>query len=320
MAREDYMLNRARSTSVIFDRFIRKTNSDDYKNKKLIPVIVEGDEDFIFYSHKLEKILPSDIKLQKIIGYGCDKVEEFVKDINENYYYKNSHFLGFVDSDFNIGNVVYIIDDRLFILDKYSIENYYLTDSFFDKVLECYTNLDKDVDYSSLQNGELHFEEVWNFIQLEKSKKLENLKSYMICLKSIVDSDMRIEFPDPNIAYQDEKLKNLIDNNLNLDMSLFRQIFKFEDSLTQDFISKLLSSNEYFKQHIAEDAFRGKELLRISYKILVNLKGDFCGNKKRKLKFSRELSEKNFLYDFVTHTETPNNFENFIRNFEAKYL
>jgi len=141
MNRVESMLSETEDSSVLFKRFMDISKSLDYKNRTIIPCIVEGDEDFSFYQPKVRPLLH--IKLEKLVSGGTDKANNFLTAINNSRYYSDSHFIVFLDSDFSLTSKSRLEDNRLFYLDKYSIENFFITDDFFCNVLEALTKLEK---------------------------------------------------------------------------------------------------------------------------------------------------------------------------------
>lgn len=128
MSLVDEMLAEVEDTSVLFTRFMDLSKCIEYKNKELIPCIVEGDEDYSFYEPKIRSLLNK--SSEKIISGGIDKAIEFLGAINESNYYSNSIFIIFLDSDFNLDSEKEgDHDNRVFYLDKYSIENLYIVSS-----------------------------------------------------------------------------------------------------------------------------------------------------------------------------------------------
>ncbi|MFC6205480.1 hypothetical protein ACFPZK_12270 [Psychrobacter urativorans] len=72
MSLVDEMLSEVEDHSVLFIKFMDISKCEEYKSKKLIPCIVEGDEDYSFYNPKLRLLLEAKTEkirpLAKVIG------------------------------------------------------------------------------------------------------------------------------------------------------------------------------------------------------------------------------------------------------------
>lgn len=93
MSLVDEMLSEVEDHSVLFIKFMDISKCEEYKSKKLIPCIVEGDEDYSFYNPKLRLLLEA--KTEKIVSGGIDEATKFIAAINDSHYYSNSLFIVF---------------------------------------------------------------------------------------------------------------------------------------------------------------------------------------------------------------------------------
>lgn len=326
MNRVEKMLGELDNSTVLFKKFMNISKCAQHKNNKLIPSIVEGDEDFSFYEPKVRPLLEA--KLEKIISGGVDKATEFVNAVNESCYYSDSSFIVFLDSDFGLDLQKELEDSRVFYLRKYSIENFFITDNFFCNILEALTKLEKTRDS---ETGEIDqssdFIQVRDYLLNERDEILLLLEDYMVCLRAIVIGDSRIEFKDfkdvlPKLV-QDHKL---IDINNKLIISNFKNIFEL-DCLSQkeiDYVeSHILDSKNYFSRITPLDSYRGKELAFIAHRVLSLTKSTFHKKSNRittKLKFKKQIKEEDFMCDFTAYTEEPEGLRDFIDNLKANYM
>ena len=326
MSMVEAMLSELEDTSVLLSKFMDISKSKAYKNKELIPCIVEGDEDYSFYEPKVRPLL--EMSLEKLISGGIDKAIEFLNVINESNYYSGSIFIIFLDSDFGLNLQNKLEDSRIFYLNKYSIENFYITDDFFCNILEALTKLEKERDSETGEISEdSDFIKVRNFILSERDNLLLLLEDYMICLRAIVTGESEIEFKSfrdvlPKLV-QD---KNLINDNNELIIPNFKNIFDL-DYLSQAEIGyvedNILDSKEYFSRFTSLDSYRGKELVFIAHRVLSLAKSTFHKKSDRintKLKFKKQIKEEDFICDFTAYTEEPKGLRDFIENLKASYI
>ncbi len=327
MSLVDEMLAEVGDTSVLFTRFMDLSKCIEYKNKELIPCIVEGDEDYSFYEPKIRSLLNK--SSEKIISGGIDKAIEFLGAINESNYYSNSIFIIFLDSDFNLDSEKEgDHDNRVFYLDKYSIENLYITDNFYDNILESLTKLERKRNKTdgTLDRSSDYFI-VRKYILDERNEMMSLIEDYMVCLRAIMISQSEIEFkPLKNIISKLRSGGTLINSDNTLNEFLFMDVFQI-DSSSQEKIhitqSKILESKLYFESNSALDSYRGKELIYISNKVLSSVKSNFCGKQSilsERLKFPKQVKEEDFISDFSAYTEEPEGLREFINELKANYI
>ncbi|MGP4716206.1 DUF4435 domain-containing protein [Psychrobacter sp. T6-6] len=326
MSMVEAMLSELEDTSVLLSKFMDISKSKAYKKKELIPCIVEGDEDYSFYEPKVRPLL--EMSLEKIISGGIDKAIEFLNVINESNYYSGSIFIIFLDSDFGLNLQNKLEDSRVFYLNKYSIENFYITDDFFCNILESLTKLEKERDSETGEISEdSDFIKVRNFILSERDNLLLLLEDYMICLRAIVTGESEIEFKSfKDILPKLVQDKNLINDNNELIIPNFKNIFDLE-YLSQAEIgyveNNILDSKEYFSRVTSLDSYRGKELVFIAHRVLSLAKSTFHKKSDRintKLKFKKQIKEEDFICDFTAYTEEPKGLRDFIENIKASYI
>lgn len=326
MNRVDEMLAELDNPAILFKKFMDISKCDEYKNKNLIPCIVEGDEDYSFYEPKVRPLIKA--KLEKIISGGIDKANEFVDSINGSCYYSKKIFIVFLDSDFNLESVREAEeDDRVFYLRKYSIENFFITDNFFCNVLESLTKLEKK---RKPENGEIDensdFVKVRDHVLSERDKLILLIEEYMICLRAIVTGDSEVEFkPFKDVLPKLFMDSRLINNNI-INISNFKNVFELDSFNQEQSIlveSRILDSKDYFGKFNPLDSYRGKELIYIAHKALASTKSVFHKNSGKittKLKFKKQIKEEDFICDFVAYTEEPEGLRDFIDNLKNNYM
>ncbi|WP_367105160.1 DUF4435 domain-containing protein [uncultured Psychrobacter sp.] len=326
MSKVEEMLSELDNSAVLFKKFMNISKSEQYRKNNLIPCIVEGDEDFSFYEPKVRPLLHA--KLEKLISGGIDKAVEFVNAINRSNYYSNNCFIVFLDSDFNLDSEKDLKDSRVFYLNKYSVENFFITDDFFCNVLEALTKLEIK---RKATNGEIDessdFVKVRDYIFDERDKLVVLMIDYMVCLRAIVVGNSEIEFkPFKDVLPKLIENSNLIKDNGTVNTSNFKHVFDL-DVLSPEEIeyveSRITDSKTYFSANKYLDAYRGKELVFIAYKVLALTKSTFHKKSNMittKLKFSKQLKEEDFINDFVAYTEEPEGLREFINKLKSNYI
>lgn len=119
--------------SVVFRNFLIKFKSC---GKKLI-FLLEGHDDLDYYLPVFESnIGPYNDKWVDLVCHGRNNVLQLINDLRQHSLqeYKNSLCFGFIDKDYHeVSNNAF--PDRIYITPTYSIENFYVTMSFFKKIL-----------------------------------------------------------------------------------------------------------------------------------------------------------------------------------------
>lgn len=327
MNKVEKMLLETEDSSVLFKEFMSITKTKAYRDKDIVICIFEGDEDFSFYNIKVKSILNTGT--EKIVSNGIDKSYDLLKDINDSSYYSQHSFISFLDSDFYLNcSHILMSDNRVFRLNKYSIENFYITNQFFINVLDGLTNLVKN---RTEEDGELEENSdyliVNRYIVSEKNRLLMLIRDYMICLRAIVTNDLNIKFRNSDDVI-DKIVKNYNQKIINdgvIDTSFFNKLFPISiDQYSKEKIESRVSENDdYFDRYGIIKSYRGKELLYISYKVLNSLKNKFCQSDielSEDFKFSKQLSLNDFINDFSIYTEEPEGLRLFLEGFKSRYL
>lgn len=327
MNKVEEMLLEAEDSSVLFKEFMNITKSEEYRKKHIVPCIFEGDEDFSFYDSRVKSILG--VKTEKMVSNGIDKSYDFLDIINESNYYSQHLFISFLDSDFYLNSShVLMADNRVFRLNKYSIENFYITDNFFTNVLSGLTNLQKTRKESDgeIQDNSDYFV-VINYIASERDRFLTLIEGYMLCLRAIVTNDLNVKFRDP-----DDVLGKLIKNRREslihdgvVNSLLFNKLFPtvIEPYSKEKIESSIFKNKYYFDTYGFLSSYRGKDLLYISYKVLNGLKNKYCQENSELVgdfKFSKQLNFNDFISDFSVYTEEPKDLRLFLEEFKINYL
>lgn len=327
MNKVEEMLLEVEDSSVLFKEFMNITKSEEYRKKHIVPCIFEGDEDFSFYDNRVKSILG--IKTEKMVSNGIDKSYEFLDIINGSNYYSQHLFILFLDSDFYLNSShVLMSNNKVFRLDKYSIENFYITDNFFINVLDGLTNLQKIRKESDgeIQDNSDYFV-LKNYIVSERDKFLTLIEDYMLCLRAIVINDLNIKFRDPDDVLG-KLIKNSRENLIHdgvVNSLLFNKLFPvvIEPYSKERIESSVYKNKYYFNSYGVLASYRGKDLLYISYKVLNSLKNRYCqGNSEliEDFKFSKQLNFNDFISDFSVYTEEPKDLRLFLEEFKINYL
>lgn len=123
----------AEDESVTFRSFLRKFKEAEGK----LIFFLEGIDDLDYYLPIFEaNIGPHTEKWVGLVCYGRSNVFQLVKDLqcHTMQVYKDSHHFGFVDKDYHeVRDNSF--PEKIYVTPTYSIENFYVTMSFFKKIL-----------------------------------------------------------------------------------------------------------------------------------------------------------------------------------------
>lgn len=117
--------------------YIQKYISFRSKNPDKIIFILEGNEDYTFYSVMLKKVIHG-INLEKIMPLvinGKDKVLKLYQGLDHNYQETSKGVLFFIDKDFD-EHEKDLINDKLYITPTYSIENLLVNEKVLRELLK----------------------------------------------------------------------------------------------------------------------------------------------------------------------------------------
>jgi hypothetical protein len=205
MSREEKLANARTQSSVIFLKFTRIIA------KGLVAIFFEGDDEK-YYSVRIS-ITRSDIKWASIICEGKFNVIKARNDIKEHSEYKNSFCLFFVDADFDDNTDLHRYSD-IYISPCYSIENLYISDNSFKKILS------SEFKISEYNSEKEDFEKIMSTYQSCKASYLENISHFNYWLISYRQME------NENLAKGKLNINNInFDNLINVDLFETRKIY-----------------------------------------------------------------------------------------------
>lgn len=240
-----------RNAQSIFTKF---TRNREFFNKKMF-CFFEG-EDRKYYGSRIEKY--ANIPEEEIIFYSCSGKEQVLKlyKMLKNKY-MNVQKMFFVDKDYdNIKS-----KKELYVTPGYSIENFYVTENAFKKILHKefgINSIDKDFDkcLNDFNNRKKEFNSQiiklngWLYYQKEQIKR-----------KGIV-----------YINYQNFKLNKIFNisiNKLSIKTNITTQFLKKEFTEAYEISNEEL--NKYIKIFDTEEKLRGKYQLEFFKSILQDM-------------------------------------------------
>lgn len=234
-------------------------------NNKL-PICFEGEEDILYYRERIEIYFNN---FAKIVCGGKKQVLALRDEIKDSEY-KNKKCLYFIDCDFD-DNTNLINQDDIYITPCYSIENLYISDNCFSKILSDEFGINgDDTKYSTL------FNEIKSYYKDKKNEFLKEITefNYLIYLITIKNF---------SISFNNTKMSDLIEIKLNeINKKSDLQFHKKEDGfykilgLSEEDFQKLklelYRSEQYFSNKDLEKYFRGKNLFEFLEYFLKRLK------------------------------------------------
>lgn len=311
MTRVEKLKESRDSLSVKFLEFTRVTS------KGKTPAFFEG-EDEKYYSIRIDSIRP-DISWSGINCGGKANVVSMRTRIRQHETYRNRSCLFFVDSDFDDNNELSGFDD-LYITPCYSIENMYLTEGAFARLLSAEFGINEVCDEHNC------FREcIEKFLDLRR-QYLNAIKEFNYLVKEI-----------RAIERSGTSAGRLNINNVSIDdlvsVELSGVLKKYNENspksifpeLSEDLQISLDSSKEYFAERCGEIWFRGKQNLEF-YRIFVGrIKQDRCRKNGREIFKNKgnvklQLTKANAISELSQYAETPQCLRDFLQNFQANSL
>lgn len=298
MNRVQFMREQSQTTAVNF-----KTFMSVIKNNQL-PVCFEG-KDVKYYRSRIEQYLTENF------GYiscnGKSKVLELRQKISQNPQYRGKLCLYFVDCDFDDNSDIHNQDD-VYITPCYSIENLYISDGVFEKILS---------DEFSINQHNENQEILFNRI---KSLFKERKKEFLQCIEEFNYYVYLIKLNNKNnISYQDIKISNLVDLNLNQVTKKYHCISEIIEGIDLDSFD-LSIAVEYFLEKDHEKYFRGKNNFNFLEAFLSRLKDDATQKNISRVVFPKkqniEFTNNNLLSTASKYAETPQCLIDFLKKYK----
>lgn len=286
MSRVNKMQSELDNESVNFNSFMTVI-----RNNKL-PVCFEG-KDIQYYRIRIERYLTENFDY--IACNGKCNVLNLRNKIKEHSIYKNKLCLYFVDCDFDDNSDITDESD-IYITPSYSIENLYLSDSTFKKILSDEFGIkDNNEEQKKL------FDQILSLFQNRKKEfliEIQEFNYYIYCIKK----------QNRNISYNDIKLSKLIHLELDTLSKNYRHISDIFPTLQLQ-APDLALADSYFKSKDPEKYFRGKNNLMFLECFLEKLRNDAIQkNIERKVflkKTTVEFTTNNLLSNCCKYAETP---------------
>lgn len=307
MSRVDVLKQSRDSISVKFLEFTRIVS----KGSNRVAVFFEG-EDEKYYSVRINNIRP-DIQWSGVNSKGKSNVIKLREKIRSHSVYENSPCLFFVDSDFDCNSELSGLDD-LYLTPCYSIENLYISNAVFERVMaaefglsditednNCYKNAFEI--YKKTKDSYLEVISHFNFLIRElKLKEYKNEISGRLNINNLsIDDLLTIKFGSVTKKY-----------NENSPCTLFPE-------LPEELSISLHSSELHFKELCGEKWFRGKQHLEFFRSFMGKLKEDRCKKESREIFNSRgnvklSLTKANSISELSQYADTPKCLKDFLEN------
>lgn len=271
--------------SVYFINFMKVV-----RNEK-IPVCFEG-KDIQYYRSRLEQYLTEDF------GYipcdGKSKVLELREEIKEHSDYKDELCLYFVDADFDDNSDICNKDD-VYITPCYSIENLYISDKVFEKIISD--------EFGVNPNDDEQFDLFSKILSEYKARKRE----FFQCIEEFNFYVYLIKINQANLSYNDIKILNLVRievDSVIKNYTCISEVLKGIDLNNFD----LSMAQTHFSDKEPERHFRGKNNFHFLEKFLTKLQEDANKKDGRKIfprKMSVSYTTQNLLSSYSKYAETP---------------
>lgn len=312
MIKPQEMLSSTENVSTAFLQFTKL-----YKNEGKI-LFVESYDDEKYYTYRTDRY--SKLPCNYICCNGKKNVINLRKEISEHELYNNEKNLFLVDADFD-DNSDLINEKDIYVTPTYAIENFYISDECFEKILQkefqckCYINED---EYKNVRSHYI----------LSKKMFIEALSDFNYFIHSYRISKLDKGVQSLNLKGLDQKSDFIFeDSNLSEDYLLFKVDFNIDNinktfpNITSENIEiskKSIGKSIQFLNENKEKRFRGKALLQFLIKYLNALKYD--SNLKtpnifsEQKKCSTEFSYKNAISTLSIYADTPDCLIKFIQN------
>ncbi|UVC32064.1 DUF4435 domain-containing protein [Pantoea sp. SOD02] len=325
--RVDMLENMATDESVIFREFIRKFNGNEDKYFFLL----EGDDDINYYNRPFENHFgPHKSSWMILICHGRSNVLEMIKNLKEHSEesYRKSFFFGFIDKDYNeVTDNLH--KDKVYITPGYSIENFYASSDFIEKILERKFFVCKNDD----SNGD--FEKCYdNFLERRSEfiKLILELDMYLRCNRIMFEEqkiDAKLNAKDIGFSSSfsvDLKEVRLNKNSLEMlqkeigyfdENSLVKAKSYYEDKDDTELASLIRGKFMFFFIHqylfrLKEDNLKAKPSLFIdSYRLSKLPKPNKKSFKKTSLTLTKEKHD--ILSDLCSYSDIPSCLNDFLR-------
>lgn len=296
MNRVQFMREQSQTTSVNF-----KTFMSVIKNNQL-PVCFEG-KDVKYYRSRIEQYLTENF------GYiscnGKSKVLELRQKISKNPQYRGKLCLYFVDCDFDDNSDIHNQDD-VYITPCYSIENLYIADRVFEKILSD--------EFGINPNDDEQFDLFSKILSEYKERKRE----FFQCIKEFNFYVYLIKINQADLSYNDIKILNLVRIEVDSVIKKYTCISEVLKGIDLNNFD-LSMAQTYFSDKEPERHFRGKNNFHFLEKFLTKLQEDANKKNSRKIfprKMSISYTTQNLLSSYSKYAETPQCLIDFLKKYK----
>lgn len=271
------------------------------KNEK-IPVCFEG-KDIQYYRSRLEQYLTEDFG--HIPCDGKSTVLELREEIKEHSDYKDELCLYFVDCDFDDNSDIHNQDD-VYITPCYSIENLYIADRVFEKILSD--------EFGINPNDDKQFDLFSKILSEYKERKRE----FFQCIKEFNFYVYLIKINQADLSYNDIKILNLVRIEVDSVIKKYTCISEVLKGIDLNNFD-LSMAQTYFSDKEPERHFRGKNNFHFLEKFLTKLQEDANKKNSRKIfprKMSISYTTQNLLSSYSKYAETPQCLIDFLKKYK----
>lgn len=296
MNRVQFMREQSQITSVNF-----KTFMSVIKNNQL-PVCFEG-KDVKYYRSRIEQYLTENF------GYipcnGKSNVLELRQEISKNPQYRDKLCLYFVDCDFDDNSDICNKDD-VYITPCYSIENLYISDKVFEKIISD--------EFGINPNDDEQFDLFSKILSEYKERKRE----FFQCIEEFNFYVYLIKINQANLSYNDIKILNLVRIEVDSVIKKYTCISEVLKGIDLNNFD-LSMAQTYFSDKEPERHFRGKNNFHFLEKFLTKLQEDANKKNSRKIfprKMSISYTTQNLLSSYSKYAETPQCLIDFLKKYK----
>jgi hypothetical protein len=308
MSRVEVLRKSRDSLSVKFLEFTRVVS------KGKVPAFFEG-EDEKYYSIRINNIRP-DITWAGVNCNGKSNVIGIRERIKDHNTYKKYPCLFFVDSDFDDNQSLSGLSN-LYITPCYSVENLYISQAAFARVLSAEFGVNDTCDEHECYE-----------ICMTKYREIKS--QYLTCIKGFNCLIKEIRLMESS----GDAVGKLNINNVNIDalvnidlLSVTKEYSESSPSsifpdLAEDLLISHQASQEYFRNRDAELWYRGKQNLDFYRVFLSKLKLDRCKKNGRvifgnKGSVKLQLTKSNAISELSQYADTPECLRAFLKCFEV---
>ncbi len=309
MSRVDVLKDASKSYSVKFMEFTRIYSKDNLS----VVCIFEGEDEKYFSQRVTDNLAP--LNWNGINTGGKKAVIELFEAISTHPIYKDCRYICFVDRDFEDW---FVNPDRekIYVTPCYSIENFYISEECFKKVIssefkltefnECRDEFNKSLSFYRSTKTEFskHISQFNYWIKAHRIMERDNKAPASLNVRNVKIGDLvSLDFSGLSIQYDCEKPSSVFKDSLKIDLC--------SDSMTEAQDSLPLSQ--------WEQLYRGKQLAEFMRIFLTLLKSDRTSKTpvffKEKGPVKITLSKENLVSELSQYADTPICLTNFLSSY-----